>query len=114
MMRLLWVDENIERLNERACGAFVGGLKMKATTKSLASYKWYRKSIDILYKKWKRKREPNPDKWYWVTFHHENDNVDREFVFRDVDDARAYMNGLRAAYPDALVAIVSNTGLMLY
>lgn len=88
---------------------------MKATTKSFESCTWYRKPIDILYKKWKRKRRTAVTKpWYWVTFHHENDNVDREFVFRNVDDARAYMNGLRAAYPDALVAIVSNTGLMLY
>lgn len=87
---------------------------MKATTKSFVSCKWYCKPIDILYRKWKREREPNPDKWYWVTFHHENDNVDREFVFSNVDNARAYANGLRAAFPDALVAIVSHTGLIFY
>lgn len=89
---------------------------MKATAKSLASYKWYRESEEVAYRNWRReqvKRERERDEWYWVTFHHENDNVDRDFVFYNVDDARAYMNGLRAAYPDALVAIVSHMGLIL-
>lgn len=86
---------------------------MKATTKSLTSYRWYREPITTFYRKWEREIEPNQDEWYWVTFHLENDNVDRDFVFSNVDDARAYMNGLRASFPDALVAIVSHTGLML-
>lgn len=87
---------------------------MKVTTRSLTSYRWYRDPIAALYRKWKRELEPNKDKRYWVTFHLENDNVDRDLEFDNVDDARAYMKGLRAAFPDALVAIVSNTGLMLY
>ena len=85
---------------------------MKATTKSFVSCKWYREPIDFIYKPWKR--EPNPDKWYWVTFDRENDDVDREFVFRNVDDARAYANELRSSFPDAMVTIVSHMGLILY
>lgn len=71
---------------------------MKATTKSLVSYKWYRKPITHA------ERELGQ---YLVKCYDENDNVFRMFIYRNVDVASAYVDELHAAYPNALITIVS-------